>query len=431
MLRRFVWWIAAVLLASIGPAGAQAAEAGRDLAVATARVIDTGVERDVIWFQFGRQRRFLVPRDSTPDSKGVVAALKHARKSNGSVSASYDPASGQVDAGGRITFLVRRLTYDGRTIEGSHAPGIAPEPRSPQEAAGRDLARAMAFRDQGRSADAHDAVRRALESGSLDPRLRESAFRSRAVVTAELAHDLGLERRTEADELLVESLLALRGALALSPGDRSLVQGVGDVLVRLGAYEEGLRWFEAAAKAQPDDTYWPTMNMSIALRSVGRPEQALAALDALAARQGPQDGMAFHYHRGWTLSDLGRHEEAIAEYTAGLKSQPDYEWGLIKRACSAATLGRLRAALADQEQAVTLNEKTVETSPGRVSFAFNLARAKAVRDILRAAVASESTAAMPDLCSGYWPADGERRARSSLLPPEAAPLTDGVKPASS
>lgn len=424
MLRKFVLSIVAVVLAGLGPIPARATETASELPVAVGAVVDTGVDGGIVWFQIGRQRRFLAPRATTPRPKAVIAALRDSRKSGRSVFASYDGATGQVDADGRITFVVRQLTYDGRIIEGSSEPTTLPEPRDAKEAAGRELARSVALRDLGRFADARDAIRRVLDSGSLDPRLHESALRAKAAVAAELAYQLGPEDRAEADELLVESLLALRGALVLSPGDRGLNLAMGHALMNLGAHEEALRLYEAVARAEPDEAYWPILNMTIVLRSLGRPQEALAALDAWAAENGRQDGMAFHYHRGWTLSDLGRYEEAIAEFTVGLEAQPDYEWALTKRACAAANLGRLRAALADQEQAVRLAEETVAASPGRKPAAFNLARTKAVRDILRDAIAKGATPPPQDLCSGYWPGDEPRRGRSSLL----SPSSEGGRP---
>lgn len=419
-----MWIVVLAIAAGLGaPTRGQAAE---ELAVAVGIVRNTGVERGVIWFQYGEQRRMLVPRAEKRDARAIVAALKDSRKTNRSIFASYDPDSGQFDKEGRVTFVVRRLTYDGRVIEGAPAPNL-PRPNSPSEEAARTVAHSVALQDLGRFEEARSAIRAALGSGELEPRLHETALRNLAVVTADLAHALGPESRIEADELLVESLQSIQAAMVYAPGDRGLVLGLANTLTSLGAYEEALGIYEAVVKADPEEAYWPTLNVVIVQRLLGRPGQALATLDALVARNGPQEGMPFHYHRGWTLSELGRYEEAIAEFTVGLASQPDYQWALSKRACAAASLGRHRAALADQEQAVKLGEETVAASPGRRAFAFNLDRAKAVRDALRAAVDRGDATAMKDLCTGYWPTDEEPRPRSPLAPRDAAPPSDATK----
>jgi len=427
MLRSLVLWVVALVLA-VGVGAPRRAQAADELAVTFGVVRATGVERGVIWFQFGDQRRMLVPRKGAPDSRAVIAALKDSQKTNRSVFASYDPNSGQFDAERRVTFVVRRLTYDGRAIEAAPEPKLI-EPRSMREAAARAVARSVALQDLGRFEEARGAIRGALGSGDLEPRLHEAALRNQAVVAAELAYALGPESRVEADELLVESLQSMQAALIHAPGDRGLVLGMANALTSLGAYEDALRIYDAVAKADLEQAYWPTLNVVIVQRLLGRPDQALATLDALVEQKGPQRGMPFHYHRGWTLSELGRYEEAIAEFTVGLESQPDYQWALSKRACAAASLGRHRAALADQERAVKLGEETVAASPGRRAFVFNLDRARAVRDTLRVAVDKGETAAIKDLCTGYWPADEERRARSPLLPQDATPLSAGARPA--
>ncbi len=97
------------------------------------------------------------------------------------------------------------------------------------------------------------------------------------------------------------------------------------------------------------------MQMEAIYLTEGEYDKALGALDDLAKDAGrPPSGMAYHYHRGWVLSALGRYDEAIAEFSAGLKSQPDYSWALTKRACAYGQTGKLAEAVADQEEAVRL-----------------------------------------------------------------------------
>lgn len=410
MLRAFLGLVVALVLAAGAPASARA-DTAEALPVAVGGVWDLGSDRGVTWFQFGRQRVFQIPGAS----REAKAALKASQKSHISVFAAYDPDSGRVDADGRLTFVVRRLTYDGRTIEAAAATPL-PETTEERELLGRAVARSSALRDQGRLEEAHATIRAVLASGPMEPRLYEAALRSQVATASELAHDLGLERRAEADVLRMEAYRALEGVRILAPGDRGVASAMAHMLSELGAYEEALAVFRELAQSDPESAYWPTLNGSIVQRLLARPEEALGSLDAFAAANGPQTGMAFHYHRGWTLAALGRHEAAIEAFTLGLADQPDFPWALAKRACSEAALGRLRAALADHERAVRLIEEVVPTSSARNAAEFNLDRARAVRDELRAGVAKDETATLPGLCAGYWPTNEEPRPRSPLLP---------------
>lgn len=412
MLRAFLGFIAALVLAAAAPVPVRA-DTVEALPVAVGGVWDLGSDRGVTWFQFGRQRVFQIPGAS----REAKAALKASQKSHISVFAAYDPDSGRVDADGRLTFVVRRLTYGGRSIEGAPATPL-PATTETREILGRAVARSSALRDEGRLEDAHAMVRAVLASGPMERRLHEAALRSLVATASELAHELGLEQRAEADVLRMEAYRALEGVRVLAPGDRGVASAMAHVLSELGAYDAALAVFRELAQSDPENAYWPILNGSIVQRLLGRPEEALSSLDAFAVANGPQSGMAFHYHRGWTLAALGRHEAAIEAFTLGLTDQPDFPWALAKRACSEAALGRLRAALADQERAVRLIEEAVPTSSGRKAAEFNLNRARAVRDELRAGVAKDETATLSGLCAGYWPIDEEPRPRSPLLPSE-------------
>lgn len=99
------------------------------------------------------------------------------------------------------------------------------------------------------------------------------------------------------------------------------------------------------------------------LQQEGRVEEALAAADALL-REDPRSFSGLRA-RGVLLTQLERHEEAIAAYTAALDAY-DPEGKVIfgadprsvcffNRACELARLGRRAAALADLEQAVAMN----------------------------------------------------------------------------
>jgi tetratricopeptide (TPR) repeat protein len=131
--------------------------------------------------------------------------------------------------------------------------------------------------------------------------------------------------------------------------------------------------------------------------------------------------MMFHYHRGWTLNLLGRYEEAVAEFTEGLKTQPDYQGAFDRRACAYARLGRLPEALADRQRADAEMDSIWSDARRMPSAEHDRAWAEGVVKALEAAIARGSNEPMSVPCEGSWDYGEKRRERSSFLPmPKAA-----------
>jgi tetratricopeptide (TPR) repeat protein len=188
------------------------------------------------------------------------------------------------------------------------------------------------------------------------------------------------------------------------------------MLRELGAYDEALRTYEALLKRWPNEVHWGRIRIGATHRTLGRLNEALGEIDILARETPEALGMAYHYHRGWTLSLMGRDQEAAAEFSAGLETQPDYAWALVRRACSLGRLGRLRQAVADQKRAAALIGKLRPRENELKGMSHNRAWATAaLRQLERdlAVKAAKSDAA----CSGYWEGGDSRRERSPLLPP--------------
>src|SRR5215831_13267831 len=109
--------------------------------------------------------------------------------------------------------------------------------------------------------------------------------------------------------------------------------------------------------------------------------------------------MAYHYHRGWTLIELGRFAEASDEFSEGLRNQPDYAWAFLKRSCAESLLGRADAALTDQQAALALLVRSADDSkPSQ----YDLRRATQVESELRLAAEHKRTIDAKALCGGYW-----------------------------
>ena len=93
-------------------------------------------------------------------------------------------------------------------------------------------------------------------------------------------------------------------------------------------------------------------NLGLALRQLGRVDEALASHDrALALKP---DYAQAHNNRGNALRDLGRHAEALASYDRALALLPDYANALKNRGDTLLDLNRPAEALASYDRALAL-----------------------------------------------------------------------------
>ena len=97
---------------------------------------------------------------------------------------------------------------------------------------------------------------------------------------------------------------------------------LGTLLVQTRRYDEAAALLERALAAGVANVTGTRNNLGIALRELGRPEEAIASYDAVLALK-PDDVEALN-NRGVALYDLGRAEEAKACYRRVLELQPDY-----------------------------------------------------------------------------------------------------------
>ena len=58
-------------------------------------------------------------------------------------------------------------------------------------------------------------------------------------------------------------------------------------------------------------------------------------------------GMGYFYHLGWTYQQMGRHNDAISTYTAGIPEQPDYPYLYYRRALSYEAINNPQRAISD------------------------------------------------------------------------------------
>jgi tetratricopeptide (TPR) repeat protein len=409
--------LVAVLGLVIGTS-AFAAEAADEIFMAQGVVEKVDSTARFISFElYGASGRYAADRAKVANADDFLAALNASTNTSRSIMVRYYAATGTILPDDRVpTFIVASIQYEGRTIAGE--PALDAMPASARLRPDARLAHAIALQDGGRHADARAMLDVLLRGEDLLPLHRGVALRTRANANSDDAmynHRAGAER----DRLLIASLndaLALKQLDGGGPAGDSLA---ASALQNLGAHAEAIASYRARLERKPEDTYWMLLMIGVSHRAQGQYQQALAAYDEIVSRLGPQEGMAFHYHRGWTLLEMGRLPEAVDEFTAGLKNQPDYPGAFMRRACALAKLGRLREALSDQEAVVAGIREWGVAAPTAATKAL-LERSTVVVAELRAAVARNQQGPMDAPCIDGWNSDPPRE-RSPLLPRTATP----------
>jgi tetratricopeptide (TPR) repeat protein len=163
----------------------------------------------------------------------------------------------------------------------------------------------------------------------------------------------------------------------------------------------------------PDEDYRVNIRLASIERLRGNYDESLRLLNLVSAKYPMAPGMRFYFHRGWTLTKLQRYDEAIADFTEGLKDQPDYGWANARRACALGQLGQLKPALADIQTAIGSIEQ--DPAANQRNLKHDLARLHAIDGLLNAAIDAGSTAPMPAVCEGFWSKE-EARQPSRYLP---------------
>lgn len=223
-----------------------------------------------------------------------------------------------------------------------------------------------------------------------------------------MALDLGQDN-PEHDSLMIAAVADFVAVLSPTEPDTMLSPALS--LESLGAYAEALTLYDSLPN---DGDYWSlerAVRRSAIFRKIGEPDRALAELDTLDREHGPYSGMKYHYHRGWTLSDLGRFEEAIVQFNTGIEQQPDYAFAYARRACAHASIGRIENALDDARRALDLTRAASEV----VHFESDEAQIALMEErvaLLERQVAVDPRSSTAQACG--WPED-QRRERSSLL----------------
>jgi tetratricopeptide (TPR) repeat protein len=381
-----------------------------DRIASTSGYIDSAGAEDGGWFQFMfSPQRFRLPRDEGA-AQPMIRVINAAMERGVALTVRYDSWAGRIDAaGGFIAYPLCGLSVaTGASVGDEHAncpPTVAPGVGT--EAA---LARGLAIIET-RPEQARQLLGEAAGDARLPTNLRAAALRGRGDAAEVLSETLPFAGDAY-DRIVAAGLSDDRRWVSLATDDPEAQFATARMLGNLGGYAEAEDIYRAIGRRWPERMFDVTVRIGALYRRQGRYAEALRMLEDYATREGPQDGMKFHYHRAWTLTLLDRPAEAVADLTQGLISQPDYSSAYFMRACAYGRLGRIDEALADQERGLTLSEGYEWQVP---SMREQLAIVRATRDALQQMVRAHSHAATTVACDRLWEREIHPRARSPML----------------
>jgi tetratricopeptide (TPR) repeat protein len=371
-------------------------------------VVSVGEQGGRVVFRLYRHEPRFVIDIPASSRTALVTALQASRSTSGFVIVHFS-VSGAVFAPDRpnVSFPVQSLEYHGESFAAASESMSSARPVPAASTADAAFIRGLGLFYGGRYAQAIREIDAALAGGETADWVGR-AHKVRGLAIADRVRAENPVPTDDGDREFVRALQDLRQWQGLEPRSADPLFAIANTLRELGAYPEALELYTAIGRRWHSQAFWAAIDAGVVERDQHHYPQALAELDRL----GPQDGMPYHYHRGWTLSEEGRDAEAIEEFTAGLKKQPDYAWAFLKRSCAEARLGRVEEALDDQRKGLAFMRQVAGDSP---RDRYDLQRAQQIESELQAVAALRGQrAAVTTPCEGYWGSQG--RSRSPQIP---------------
>lgn len=410
----------AVLVAALASgqlASAQTTKSAQKVVFESVEMIFGGKEEadGTSWFKgWAADARFLFDPEDKGRSDELWDLLRSANEARRSVRVRYDASAGRMnESTGTIDYPFCTIALDDSRFESGRT---CSEPAKNLKPAALTTASALALGfaevHSGSAQVARHLLDHALASPGQTLGFRRIAFGARAEANGAIANS-EVPWSEAADRARIAALADYRRLAEVAPNDVEAEFAIGRTLEELGDYVAAEEIYDQVLKRWSDEDFQVTVRRSAIARLQGDAQRSLNLLHGIVERHGQQDGMKYHYHRGWTLTRLGRFDEAIAAFNNGLRNQPDYAWAIIRRGCAHAGLGQLSSALEDTEFGVRKFAESVTTDDAGIRH--DLARMADNAAALRAAVAAGSTAAMPAVCGGFWDRSDQARSRSALL----------------
>lgn len=156
--------------------------------------------------------------------------------------------------------------------------------------------------------------------------------------------------------------LKLREALALAPGNASILTNLAVVCLQQGKHAEACTAAAEALAAKPGNVE-ALLVLTAGHAHAGKFADALAGYDAILAQE---PGLAeVHANRAHALNRLRRHDEAVASCDRAIALRPDFAGAHINRGNAQVQLGRHDEALAAYDAALRLAPNLAEAWLGR------------------------------------------------------------------
>lgn len=407
-LRKGAMVVAALAIAAgIGSQGSAAGQRRifEDLGMLTHATEDEGV----LWLSLWESHvRFRIEREPESKRNQLAFLIRRAAEDSRSVSIRYDAARGRVNRKtGTLDYPLCAIALDDLLFQPTRGcDGKPPAASRGPEAA---LVLARAHLSSGEFRRAEDLLARSdLPTDGAFGRL----FLKVRAATADNIALLEEPASVKADQAVAAALADYRALAELEPDDVEHQFAIAGALQDLGGYAEAGAVYDLLLKRWPDEGFRVAVRRGALHRGQGDYEKALDALNQLVAGGVEYDGMKFRYHRAWTLSLLGRYDEAIADLGEGLRIQPDYGSAHLRRACAFAAVGRLREALQDVTEARRLNAARPEAAE---ALRRETAEIEALRARIEAGLAEGDGKRVVGCATPYWRAFERPRARSPLF----------------
>lgn len=413
MSRLLIIWFAALLPAS--PMQAAEKPIAHSLFTAHGPLFGNSLDqRDRIWFSsFDEQARYAVDRPSAADVESLADVLRISADPRLSLTIIFDAASGRVDdESGTLVYPICSVALDERKFTSRHA--CANRAIDEAKASGVELlAIGHALAQEYAPTDATRLLTMALDKGKLSPAARRITLSSRGDAHEVRAYH-GEWESVDADRSLIAALADYRALAALEPSDPAPSRSVGRVLGELGDYGAAMNAYRDVIKRWPGEDETVSVSMAAVARNSGDLKQSIEILNGIAERHGTDQGMRYYYHRGWTLTALGRFDEAVAAFSEGMKTQPDYAWAFMKRGCAYASTGQHARALDDVDQAIAITSR-IDSELDTAASRADERRRTEIRALLKDAVNAKNTVALSSACGGFAGPGENPRSRSQLL----------------
>lgn len=139
----------------------------------------------------------------------------------------------------------------------------------------------------------------------------------------------------------------------------------------LGYPKNAVSDYEAAnliAPPTPQNEHRELINYTMYLREVNRLVDSLEVIKRAVALEEKSGNISMptQYHLGWTLQELGRHEEAVQAFLRGLTAQPEYAFAYFRLGLSFEALNLKEVAINYFKTTVTLiNALEQEPNPNK------------------------------------------------------------------